>query len=62
MVHTFWPNNVDASPDYFTPIESPRDITISLGPNQANGPASLIQGRGNGVFQWLDLNKVKGYR
>jgi len=57
-IHTFWPNNADASPDYFTPFNSPVNIVVSLG----GIPNSLLQGRGNGVFQWLDLNRVKGFR
>ena len=49
---------MDNSPDYFKPFDSPVNIGIALG-GRASG---LFQGRGNGVFQWLDLNKVKGFR
>jgi len=58
MIYTFWPNNVDTAPDYFTPFNAPINIVISLG----GSPNSLIQGRGNGIFQWLNLNRVKGFR
>jgi len=56
-IFTIWPADATLAPKYFKVFQEETIIYVTV-----SSSSNLLQGRGIGVLQWLDMNRVKGFR